>query len=101
VHVHVTAYASASLPNHAVVAVFLAGQERPVQLVSKPVSEDKRVAIELDVDLRGVGTKPLSLDFRIGPGEPGTIIFNGPAGTEAAETLIRITEAAATDRPGR
>jgi hypothetical protein len=58
VHVQVTAYASVAIPNDVVVAVFIAGQERPIQLVSKSASGDKRVAIDLNVELHGVGTTP-------------------------------------------
>jgi len=91
VRVRVTAYASSATPNEVVVAVFAAGQAKPIQLVAKPVS-DERVTIDLDIELAPGDATQLQLDFRIGPAEPGTIIFNGPEGAEAAETTIRITE---------
>jgi hypothetical protein len=91
--VRVTAYASAVDPNVAVLAVFLTGQEAPVGLVSKPVSNNNRELIELVADIPAPGTNPLTFDFRIGPATPGTIIFNGPEGASVtAATVITITE---------
>ena len=93
VRVRVTAYASAIDPNVAVLAVFLTGREAPIGLVSKPVSNNNRELIELVADIPAPGTNPLTFDFRIGPGTPGTIIFNGPEGASVpAATVITITE---------
>ncbi len=89
----VTAYASAAEPNVAVVAVFRTGQSAPVAVVSKPLSGNRRETIVLNAEFPGIGTTPLYLDFRIGPGKPGTIVFNGPEGDpKPIATQIRLTE---------
>lgn len=89
----VKAFASAVEPNVAVVAVFRAGQSAPLALVSKPLSGNRREPIELSADIPAVGTTPIYLDFRIGPGKPGTITFNGPEGaSDPVATEIRVTE---------
>jgi hypothetical protein len=91
--VRVSAAASASEPNVAVVAVFLAGEAAPIKIVSKPVSGNKREWLELSADVPAYGIGQMSFEFRIGPAEPGTIVFNGPDGaSERAVTIIRITE---------
>jgi hypothetical protein len=93
VQVRVTAYASASEPNVAVVAAFLKGQRAPIALASKEVSNNERVEIELKADIPIDGSKPVPLDFRIGPDKPGFIVLNGPEGTASpVETVITITE---------
>ena len=72
---------------------FRAGQPAPIALVSKPVSGNQRQSIELSAEIPGVGTTPLHLEFRIGPGKPGTIVFNGPEGSSPpAATEISVTE---------
>src|SRR5262245_26315302 len=91
--VRVSAEVSASEPNVAVVAVFLAGETAPIKVVSKPVFGNKRERIELSADVPAYGIGQMSFEFRIGPAEPGTIVFNGPEGaSERAVTIIRITE---------
>jgi hypothetical protein len=91
-HISVTAHASAAKPNEAVLAVFQAGKTSPVGLVSKPLSENRREKVELQVDVPIRGT-PVALDIRIGPGRPGTIVFNGPRGApEPVMTVVTITD---------
>jgi len=91
--VRATAYASASEANVAVVAVFLAGEPIPIKVVSKPVFGNKRERIELSVDVPAQGVGQMTFDFRIGPGQPGTIVFNGPEGaSDRAVTVISITQ---------
>jgi hypothetical protein len=95
VHVHVKAYVSAPQPNVAVIAVFLAGQKAPIGLASKPVSGDRRELVELNVDMDAPKSPVLSFEFRIGPEQPGTIVFNGPQGApEPGKTTITISEVA-------
>ncbi len=92
VRIQVTVFASAAEPNVAVVAVFRDGQEPPVRLVTKPVSSNRREKIDFSIDLPANGTNPMALDFRIGPGQPGTVVFNGPQGMEPVESTITAIE---------
>jgi hypothetical protein len=90
--VHVVAYASSAELNEAVVAVFLAGGKLPLALASKPTSDNRREKIELSLDIPKVAGQ-LDLQFRIGPGQPGTIVFNGPENApERAVTVVTVTE---------
>lgn len=91
--VKVKAFVSATEPNVAVVAVFRSGQPTPVALVSKPVAGNQRESIDVSAEIPGAGSTPLYLDFRIGPGRAGTIVFNGPEGASSpVATEIRVTE---------
>jgi hypothetical protein len=95
VRVHVRAYVSAPQPNVAVIAVFLAGRKAPIGLTSKPVSGDKPELVELNVDMPAPKSPFLSFEFRIGPEQPGTIVFNGPQGApDPGKTTITISEVA-------
>ena len=56
---------------------------------------------QLEVDVRADGTRPMNFAFRIGPGLPGTIVFNGPQGqAERKITRIGITERRYSSRTG-
>jgi hypothetical protein len=93
VRIRVTAYASSAEPNEAVLAVFYLGRESPVALVGRPLSDNRREKIELEVDIPRVGGGVFHLDVRIGPGRPGTIVLNGPRhATEPAVSVITISE---------
>jgi hypothetical protein len=94
-HVRVTAYASAAQPNVGVVAVFVGGEPAPRTVVSKPLRGDRSEAIELEVDVRANGTNDMSFEFRVGPGVPGIIVFNGPEG----QATRRVTRISITERP--
>jgi hypothetical protein len=88
----VVAYASSAEPNEAVVAVFLAGVKSPLALASKPTADNKREKIELSVNIPKVAGQ-LDLEFRVGPGQPGSIVFNGPENApERAVTVVTVTE---------
>ena len=90
--IRVVAYASSAEPNEAVVAVFLVGGKSPLALASKPTSDNKREKIELSLDIPRVAGQ-LELVFRVGPGQPGTIVFNGPKNApERAVTIVTVTE---------
>jgi hypothetical protein len=92
VHIRVVAYASSAEPNEAVVAVFLSDGKLPLALASKPTAGDRRERIELSHGIPRV-TGQLDLQFRVGPGQPGTIVFNGPENTaDRAVTVITVTE---------
>ncbi len=90
--IRVVAYASSAEPNEAVIAIFLAGGKSPLALASKPTVDNRREKIELSLDIpRAAGQ--LDLEFRVGPGQPGTIVFNGPNNApERAVTLVTVTE---------
>jgi hypothetical protein len=88
----VVAYASSVEPNEAVIAVFLSGGKSPLALASKPTANGRREKIELSLDIPKI-TGQLNFDFRVGPGQPGTIVFNGPEkAPEPAVSIITITE---------
>jgi hypothetical protein len=90
--IRVIAYASSAEPNEAVVAIFRTGNETPLALASKPTSDNKREKIELSLDIPSVDGQ-LSLEFRVGPGRPGTIVFNGPKNaSEHAVTVVTVTQ---------
>ena len=90
--IRVVAYASSAEPNEAVVAVFLAGVKSPLALASKPTADNKREKIELSVNIPKVAGQ-LDLEFRVGPGQPGSIVFNGPENApERAVTVVTVTE---------
>jgi len=90
--IRVVAYASSAEPNEAVIAVFVSGGNSPLALASKPTADNRREKIELSLDISRV-TGPLDLEFRVGPGQPGTIVFNGPNNApERAVTLVTVTE---------
>ena len=73
------------------IAVFLVGVKSPLALASKPTADNKREKIELSVDIPKVGQ--LDLEFRAGPGQPGSIVFNGPENApERAVTVVTVTE---------
>ena len=91
-HIRVTAYASANEPNVGVVAVFLAGESTPLTVVTAPLANNQPGTIDFELDVRRPG-RFLSFDFRMGPGAPGTIVFNGPQGPPGLRTTrIHITE---------
>jgi hypothetical protein len=95
VRVHVKAYVSAPQSNVAVIAVFLAGQKAPIGLASKPVSGNERKLVEFNVDMPAPKSPVLSFEFRIGPEQPGTIIFNGPqSAADPGKSTITISEVA-------
>jgi FkbM family methyltransferase len=88
---HVVAYASSAEPNEAVIAVFVSGGTA-LALARKPTAGNRREKIELNFDIPKVAGQ-LELDFRIGPGEAGTIVFNGPENaSERAVTVVTVTE---------
>src|SRR5262245_41471115 len=90
--IRVVAYASSAEANEAVIAVFLVGVKSPLALASKPTADNKREKIELSVDIPKVAGQ-LDLDFRAGPGQPGSIVFNGPENApERAVTVVTVTE---------
>jgi hypothetical protein len=90
--IRVVAYASSAELNEAVVAVFLTGGNSPLVLASKPTAGNERAKIELSLDIPKVAGQ-LDLEFRIGPGHPGTIVFNGPENaSEHAVTVVTVTE---------
>src|SRR5262249_38374192 len=90
--IHVLAYASSAEPNEAVVAVFLAGGEVPLAMASKPTADNRREKIEISLDIPRVAGQ-LELEFRVGPGQPGTIVFNGPENApERAVTTVTVTK---------
>jgi len=90
--IRVVAYASSAEPNEAVIAVFLAGSKLPLALASKPIADNRREKIELSLDIPEVAGQ-LELEFRVGPGQPGTIVFNGPENApERAVTVVTVAE---------
>jgi FkbM family methyltransferase len=90
--ISVVAYASSAEPNEAVIAAFLAGGKLPLALASKPTADNRREKIELSLDIPKVAGQ-LELEFRVGPGQPGTIVFNGPENArERAVTVVTVTE---------
>ena len=90
--IRVVAYASSAEPNEAVIAVFLAGSKLPLALASKPIADNRREKIELSIDIPSVEGQ-LELEFRVGPGQPGTIVFNGPENApERAVTVVTVAE---------
>jgi hypothetical protein len=92
VHIHVVAYASSAEPNEAVIAVFAPGANFPLALASKPTADNKREKIELSLEMPKA-TGRMDLEFRVGPGQPGTIAFNGPKNApERAVTVVTVTE---------
>ena len=91
-HISVVAYASSVQPNEAVIAVFLAGGKLPLAMASKPTAGNRREKIELSLNIPSDAGQ-LDLEFRIGPAEPGTIVFNGPENApERAVTVVTISE---------
>jgi FkbM family methyltransferase len=90
--IRVVAYASSAQPNEAVIAVFLDGGKLPLAMASKPTADNRREKIELSLDIPSVAGQ-LELEFRVGPGQPGTIVFNGPENApERAVTVVTVTE---------
>ena len=90
--IRVVAYASSAEANEAVIAVFLVGVKSPLALASKPTADNKREKIELGLDIPKVAGQ-LDLEFRAGPGQPGSIVFNGPENApERALTVVTVTE---------
>src|SRR5262249_53788481 len=88
----VVAYASSAEPNEAVIAVFVPGGKSALALASRSTAGNRREKIELNFDLPKVAGQ-LELDFRVGPGQPGTIVFNGPENApERAVTTVTVTE---------
>jgi hypothetical protein len=88
----VVAYASSAQPNEAVIAAFLAGGKLPLALASKPTADNRREKIELNLDNPGIAGE-LELEFRVGPGWPGMIVFNGPENApERVVTVVTVTE---------
>jgi hypothetical protein len=90
--IRVVAYASSAQPNEAVIAVFLGGGKLPLAMASKPTAGNRREKIELSLDIPKVADQ-LELEFRVGPGQPGTIVFNGPENAaERAVTTVTVME---------
>jgi len=84
----VSAEVSASEPDVAVVAVFPAREAAPIQVASKPVFGNKHERIELSEDVAAYSVGQMSSEFRTGPGEAGTIVFNGPEGASQRAVAI-------------
>ncbi len=78
-HVRVTVTASAAEPNDLVLAVFREQDVSPVHIEVCPIPPGGRVTLDTTFKVLAKGAKPIELDCRIGPGRPGTILFNGPA----------------------
>jgi hypothetical protein len=92
-HLDIRVVVSADGLNDAVVAVFVNWQERPLRIVSQPVSANTRAKIEFNLDVPTRGTYPNGFLFRIGPARPGVLTLNGPAGADRrVESAVRITE---------
>ncbi len=66
--------------NTAVLAVFVNRQVPPVKLVSKLIRAGVREQIDFEFRVPANGASILIFDFRIGPGLPGSITFNGQEG---------------------
>ena len=87
--IHVAAAASAAEANELVVAVFRAGEPKALKIVNQPIAPNTRQAVEFSFRARAAAAGllgalgPIAFDFRIGPGRPGTITFNGPDGAAA------------------
>jgi hypothetical protein len=87
--IHVAAAASAAEANELVVAVFRAGEPKALKIVNQPIAPNTRQAVEFSFRARAGAAGllgalgPIAFDFRIGPGRPGTITFNGPDGVAA------------------
>jgi hypothetical protein len=90
--IRVVAYASSAQPNEAVIAVFLGGGKLPLAIASKPTAGNRREKIKLSLDIPKVADQ-LELEFRVGPGQPGTIVFNGPENAaKRVVTTVTVTE---------
>jgi len=76
-HVRVVANAYMEAPGEAVVAVFKSGDDRAIKVVSQQVPGHGYARFDIAFDVTSDG-KPFALDFRIGPGHPGWLVFNGP-----------------------
>ena len=93
--IHIRAYASASSPNLVVAAVFRSDQDSPLLLTRRAASDNKRVTIEETIDVRTDKKQPIEFTFRIGPAYEGSIVLNGPEGTQGSSpetTEVEITE---------
>jgi uncharacterized protein YjbI with pentapeptide repeats len=91
IHVRVTVYAEKQ--NVAVLAVFADDRAPPVKLVSKPIAAKGSADLDFSFALRIQSVS--SLQFRIGPGEPGEITVNAPEGAAAGKksaATVMITE---------
>ncbi|MGH7784461.1 MAG: hypothetical protein ACREO5_11550 [Candidatus Binatia bacterium] len=91
-HIEVNTCFCAPNPNTGVVAVFVGGQSAPFKIASKPVADDRREHLGFGFDVPANGTQTIHFDFRIGPGEPGIIVFNGPEGDVPSPTTVTIAE---------
>jgi hypothetical protein len=90
--VHVEAYVSSEKFNIASVAVFRDGKEPPIAVVGKPISGNRQEKVELTVDTAAQDMQSVNLEFRIGPAQPGTIVFNGPTEPPSVATVVTIAE---------
>jgi hypothetical protein len=89
IHVVVPVYAEKQ--NVAVLAVF--ADDKVVKLVSKPIAANGSIEFDFSFALRIQSVS--SLQFRIGPGEPGAITLNAPEGTKVDKqraAMVSITE---------
>src|ERR1700730_8289823 len=93
--IHIRAYASASSPNLVVAALFRSDQDSPLLLTRRAASDNKRVTNEETIDVRTDKKQPIEFTFRIGPAYEGSIVLNGPEGTQGSSpetTEVEITE---------
>jgi hypothetical protein len=89
IHVVVPVYSEKQ--NVAVLAVF--ADDKVVKLVSKPIAANGSAEFDFSFALRIQSVS--SLQFRIGPGEPGAITLNAPEGTKVNKqraAMVSITE---------
>jgi hypothetical protein len=84
---HVTANAYCEAANEVVLAVFRAGESRPLKLISKPVAAGATVLFDETFDVPAGGGGTASFDVRMGPAEAGTIIINHRGGNAPAPAL--------------
>jgi len=90
-HIEVSANAWAKEPNDLVVAVFRAGTATPIHLESKPIPAGTSVTVAFVFEI--AAKKFATLNFRIGPGHAGTIVFNGPPGARSDKhSAVTISE---------
>ena len=91
-NINVKVPVSAEQDNVAVIAVFADEGRTPVKLFSKPLIPNRRTV--LDFSFQMTADRPLSLQFRIGPAQPGGVTFNAPTetGSNPDPATVTITE---------
>jgi hypothetical protein len=98
-HLHVVVPVFADKDNVAVMAVFANDKSPAVKLVSLPVAADSRIQFDFSFDLKVHGE--VNLQFRLGPGQPGSVTLNVAPGSDLSKekvipATVTITESQAS-----